>query len=77
MDRENRVCALCNTDDVADEYHYIFKCSHFDDKRNECLDRKYSEQPSYNNFSLLFNTNIKLELLKLKHFIDCINNALK
>ena len=77
VDRENRVCALCNTDDVADEYHYIFKCSHFDDKRNECLDRKYSEQPSHNNFSLLFNTNIKLELLKLKHFIDCINNALK
>ena len=56
--------------DVADEYHYLFKCEYFKSKREECLDTMYYIHPNTHKYNILFNSSNKRELLKLKHFID-------
>ena len=77
VDRNDRLCALCNARAIGDADHYLFSCQYFDDKRKECLDRKYHTNSNHHKFEALFNTDSKVELLKLKHFIDCINNTLR
>jgi hypothetical protein len=32
--RELRICHLCNTADLGNEFHYLLKCDHFNEKRN-------------------------------------------
>ena len=71
--REDRLCDKCNSMDVADEYHYLFKCEYFKSKREECLDTMYYIHPNTHKYNILFNSSNKRELLKLKHFIDVIN----
>ena len=71
--REDRLCDKCNSMDVADEYHYLFKCEYFKSKREECLDTMYYIHPNTHKYNTLFNSSNKRELLKLKHFIDVIN----
>jgi hypothetical protein len=35
--RENRKCKLCNRSQIGDEYHYIFECHYFNQKRKQSL----------------------------------------
>ena len=77
IDREDRICRLCNTGEVGNEHHFLFSCAHFQDKRRECIKITYLRYHNHNAFKELFNSTNKGELLKLKHFIDYINNELK
>ena len=27
--RDERLCQLCNTNSIGDEFHYLFECNHF------------------------------------------------
>ena len=73
IDRDLRLCHKCNSDNEANEFHYLFVCEHFKNKREQCLDRKYYIRPDHRKYSILFNSKNKTELLRLKHFIDYIN----
>ena len=77
LDREDRVCRLCDSNEMGNEYHYLFQCTFFINKRRECIDDKYAVNHCENNFKLLLNSSDKKELLKLKHFCDCINSSLR
>ena len=33
IDHDLRKCNLCNDDDLGDEFHYIYRCSFFDEER--------------------------------------------
>ena len=37
LERNQRVCNLCNNGDIGDEFHYIFRCSYFSDKRKRYI----------------------------------------
>ena len=74
--RENRICTKCNIGSVGDEFHYILNCSYFNEKRKECLKYEYQNHPNQFKYKKLMNTKDKRELLKLKHFIDFINNSM-
>ena len=50
--RENRICTHCNIK-VGDEFHYLFKCSHFNDTRKRLLNCFYSRAPNSLKFGLL------------------------
>ena len=39
--RELRICNLCNTADLGDEFHYLLKCDYFSEKRKTYIDKKY------------------------------------
>ena len=40
-------CSLCTSDDIGDEFHYVFKCSFFENDRLLYIGRKYSGQQMY------------------------------
>ena len=68
--------AVCNRRDIGDEFHFLFICPFFHEKRREVLANKYTQRPNAITFETLLNASDKKTLLKLKHFICCINNAL-
>jgi hypothetical protein len=39
--RHDRVCILCNNRNIGDEYHYLFECQFFAQKRKECLPKYF------------------------------------
>ena len=75
--RHDRLCNKCNLNDVGDEYHYILICPFFKQKRRELLPKQLTVRPNAMKFYTLLNSNEKLFLLRLKHFLDIINKELK
>ena len=73
MNREERVCTLCNSIEIGDEYHYIFYCSFFNDYRKDLISN-YIVGPSYFTLNMLFNANGDV-LMNLCKFIEIIVNT--
>jgi hypothetical protein len=42
IERENKTCALCNQQEIGDEFHFIFKCH----ERHKYISNYYSSFPS-------------------------------
>ena len=76
IDRRERLCRKCELDVVGDEFHYIFVCPFFQQKRNELLPQTYIQRPNVSTFEQLINTDDKYVLLKLKHFICIIDKSM-
>jgi hypothetical protein len=68
--RENRKCKLCNRSQIGDEYHYIFECNHFNQKREQSLSNYFRYRHNIIKFSELGKNTI---LKKICHFISAIN----
>ena len=66
---DERICTLCDIPDVGDEFHYLYKCSYFNDLRIRCLNRQYYINPNMEKTEQLFNVSNKTELLNLAKFI--------
>ena len=75
--RPERLCTICNMNVTGDEFHYLFICPFFKEKRSELLPKYYFEFPNVNKFNELFNSSNKTLLLKLKHFTYFINKSLQ
>ena len=73
--RENRICNLCNLNEIGDEFHYLFNCSDQEIliNRKKFLSRYYFESPSTFKFNTLFNYVVNDELISLVKFINIIN----
>jgi hypothetical protein len=41
INRENRVCKLCQGMELADEFHYLFECTEFIQDRARLIHQKY------------------------------------
>lgn len=74
--RENRNCKLCNSGDIGDEFHYIFKCSKFNHDREKNLKPYYLNRPNILKFHDLMNTRNISMLNHLCKFIRLINKQL-
>ena len=35
IDRSERICDLCNKEELGDEFHYLFNCTFFKDERKQ------------------------------------------
>ena len=66
-----RLCTLCDENDIEDEYHILMKCKYFVNLREKYISKKYYERPSMYKFQKLMNTT-KRELYRLMLFIKCI-----
>ena len=75
--RNERKCQKCNSGDIGDEFHYIFKCRFFNRTREELLPLYYRRNSNAIKFQELFDNNKKSILLKIVHFINCIRKELK
>ena len=75
--RQDRLCQLCDMNELGDEFHYLFICPFLQDKRKDLLPLYYHKNPNVIKYKCLFNTSDKCLLLKLKHFICYINQVFR
>ena len=66
-----RLCTLCDENDIEDEYHILMKCKYFVNLREKYISKKYYKRPSMYKFQKLMNTT-KRELYRLILFIKFI-----
>ena len=57
--RELRTCHLCNDNLLGDEFHYLFKCKHFDEDRVKYIEEYFYNIPTTMKFSCLMNNENK------------------
>ena len=75
--RHERLCTLCNSGDIGDEYHYLLVCSHLAETRKKFIPRHYFKYPNVIKFHNLMSSKCKVLLLKLVKFIREIQNCFK
>ena len=77
--REERKCNLCNTNDLGDEFHYMFSCDQIDIKtmRKKCLPVYYYRNPNTVKFERLFNCTDQNTLNMLCKFIHVIKERVQ
>ena len=66
-----RLCTLCDENDIEDEYHILTKCNCFVNLREKYISKMYYNRPSMYKFQKLMNTTAR-ELYRLMFFIKCI-----
>ena len=72
--RDQRFCKICNSGDIEDEYHFIFKCQLYQNEREKLFKPYYWRRPSmYKLINLLSTSNVK-ELCNLGKFIEKASN---
>ena len=74
--RQDRLCTLCDKQEMGDEYHYIFRCSYppIADKRRRCIQKSLYQRPTIFKFQNLMNVTSRSKLSKLGQFISEILN---
>ena len=65
---DERICTLCDTNEIGDEYHYLYQCSYFNVDRSKYLKRYYYINPNMHKTLQLFNVTDKKEILNLAKF---------
>ena len=66
-------CKLCNSEDVTcDEYHVLFICKHFEEKRKILLKKYFYNRPNTFKMNSLFNTTNIKQLNNLAKFSRAI-----
>ena len=67
VDRNNRLCKLCNQKVVESEYHFLLCCTKYDTVRKKYLG--HISWPTVHKFNLLMSTKKKTTMIKLSKFI--------
>lgn len=62
IERNERKCTLCNSNEVEDEYHFSFVCPIYYDLRIRYIKRYYRNHSSMLKFIQLLDTNNNKEL---------------
>ena len=72
--RDKRICTVCDSGVVGDEFHNLLNCSNENIKRNRTkyVDKYYAHQPNVPKFCILMNMTSKSKTVKLAKFIICI-----
>ena len=73
ISRENRLCTICDLNEVGDEYHYIMRCCFFQNSRQKYLGRNFCINPNLHKFAKLFMSNDVSDLRNLAKFVREIN----
>ena len=62
--RNERICSLCDTRDIGDEFHYIFQCAYFESERTNLIKPYFLRRPSMYKFGQLVRTTSEAILKK-------------
>ena len=76
-ERKERICNLCNLEDIGDEYHYVLKCPIFDDLRKLYIRKYFYVKPSVYKFIELMKMEDKHTLFKMARFFKDIMNVIQ
>ena len=74
--RDKRICTICDSGKVRDEFHYLLNCSNVAMKISKetvlSIDKYYTHHPKVPKFCSLMNMTSKSKNVKLARFISCI-----
>ena len=72
--RDERICTVCDSGEVGDEFHCLLNCFNENVNRNRTkyVDKYYTYHPSVPKFCSLKNMPSKSKNVKLAKFISCI-----
>jgi hypothetical protein len=65
----DRKCTLCKSNEIGDEFHYLFKCSEFNDIRIKYIKKYYYNHPDTDKMNRLLNVSSHKQMLNLAKFI--------
>ena len=69
---DERICCLCNTNSIGDEFHCLFQCSYFDDPRKVYIKKYFYKIPNVQKMNELMNSTQKSIVLSLSKFVKII-----
>ena len=72
VERDDRICDLCNSCIIGDEYHYLFECNFFDSDRLNYLPQYVNNRPNTLKYSQLFSSENYDVLVKVAKFCKII-----
>ena len=55
IERNQRVCTLCNRNSIGDAFHYLFECDHFIEERMKYFTKYYYNHPNSHKLNDLMN----------------------
>ena len=70
VDREERICTLCELNDIEDEFHFILKCPLYHELRNKYIKPYYQKKPSSMKLVQLLSTENTKDLANLGKFVS-------
>jgi hypothetical protein len=73
IDRSERICDLCNKEELGDEFHYLFNCTFFKDERIKFIPEYLYNVPNTISFSELMNSDDKYVLIGLSKIVMSVN----
>jgi hypothetical protein len=69
IERQNRLCALCEQCTIEDGYHFVMECSFYNTLRITYIPRYFRVRPSMVKFVELMKTESKPLLYKISVYI--------
>jgi len=69
IDRDQRYCLFCNSQDIEDEYHFMLVCPFLDEIRKKYVPKYYYQRPSMFKFLEMLGIDNKTKLIKISLFI--------
>ena len=69
IERNQRLCNICNSGEIEDEYHFLIICDAYKDIRVKYLKKYYYTKPSVMKFVQLVNSNKTTVVYKLCKFL--------
>ena len=84
VDRNQRLCLLCNESEVEDEFHFILVCNKYNQIRKTYIKKFYCERPCMQKLVHLFQSKSPKVIYNLAKFIKhafeirniCINSMI-
>ncbi len=77
IDYDDRKCMLCKDNAIGDEFHYIFKWSHFHQLRVKFVEPKFISNCSPTNIFNLYNSQNKNHVINLCKFVKEISSQFR
>ena len=77
VDRDDRICELCFSNMLGDEYHYLLECSYCVDQQKAYLPKDLVRRPSVIGFEEIMNTKGLPTLFKLSKLCKEIFSTFK
>ncbi len=68
LEFNERICTLCNANEIGTEKHYLLNCAFFRIQREQLIHRTYFENSSDYKFQSLMKSETKRELNNLSKF---------
>ena len=69
IERNERVCQMCSTGDIEDEYYFVFICDIYNELRIKYISTYYRRNPSVAKFIALMNSDNSKTINKLSCYM--------